>query len=119
MRHVLGKKGPVEGVAADPRYLDVWVPPGQRKRLPVESSRHAFAYVFEGAGTFSDASEPLAVQTEYVGERSARPADVANRSLVLFDSGDEVTVQAGPEGFGSCSSPARRSASRSRGAGRS
>src|SRR5207249_1754531 len=33
-----GKAGPVEGVAADPRYLDVWVPPGQRKSLPVERS---------------------------------------------------------------------------------
>ena len=93
-----GKKGPVEGVAADPRYLDVWVPPGQRKRLPVEISRHAFAYVFEGAGTFRDASEPRAVQTEYVGE-GVPSADVANRSLVLFDSGDEITVQAGPEGI--------------------
>jgi redox-sensitive bicupin YhaK (pirin superfamily) len=93
-----GKKGPVEGVAADPRYLDVWVPPGQRKRLQVESSRHAFAYVFEGTGTFSDASEPRPVQTEYVGE-GMPSADVANRSLVLFDSGDEITVQAGPEGI--------------------
>ena len=32
-----GKRGPVEGVAADPRYLDVWVPPGKRKTLPVET----------------------------------------------------------------------------------
>ena len=31
-----GKKGPVEGVAADPRYLDVSVPPGRRKRLAVD-----------------------------------------------------------------------------------
>ena len=23
-----GKRGPIEGVAADPRYLDIWVPPG-------------------------------------------------------------------------------------------
>ncbi len=28
-----GKRGPVEGVAADPRYLDVSVPPGRQKRL--------------------------------------------------------------------------------------
>src|SRR4029450_375883 len=31
-----GKKGPVEGVAADPIYLDVYVPQGQRKRLKVD-----------------------------------------------------------------------------------
>src|SRR5574342_705681 len=42
-----GKKGPVGGVAADPRYLDLFVPPGQRKRLEVEVSRHAFAYIFQ------------------------------------------------------------------------
>ena len=32
-----GRRGPVEGVAADPRYIDVSVPPGQRKRLAVET----------------------------------------------------------------------------------
>src|SRR5207253_2814099 len=62
-----GKTGPAEGVAADPRYLDVWVPPGRLRTLPVESSRHAFAYVFEGGGRFRDASAPRGVQTEWVG----------------------------------------------------
>lgn len=42
-------------------YLDVWVPPNQRKTLPVETSRHAFAYVFEGDGLFRDASDPQSV----------------------------------------------------------
>ncbi|HEY7765296.1 MAG TPA: pirin family protein, partial [Aestuariivirgaceae bacterium] len=37
-----GKRGPVLGVAADPRYLDVWILPGRRKTLPVELERHAF-----------------------------------------------------------------------------
>jgi redox-sensitive bicupin YhaK (pirin superfamily) len=36
-----GRRGPVEGVAADPRYLDVFVPAGRRKALPVETERHA------------------------------------------------------------------------------
>ena len=62
------KTGPVDGVAADPRYLDVFVPQGVRKRLAVETSRNAFAYVFEGAGAFRDASEPRAVQTDRVSE---------------------------------------------------
>jgi len=53
-----GKAGPVDGVAADPRYLDISVPPGVRKRLKVETTRNAFAYVFEGSGRFRDASEP-------------------------------------------------------------
>ena len=96
-----GKRGPVEGVAADPRYLDVFVPPGKRKSLPVETSRHAFAYVFEGSGTFSGASEPFGVLTEKetpAGETLVRET-TGNRSLVVFDTGDEVTVQAGDEGI--------------------
>ena len=97
-----GKTGPVEGVAADPRYLDVWVPPRVRKTFPVESSRNAFAYIFEGNGTFRDASAPRGVLTERVGEGESGPAvreAAGNRSLVLFDSGDEITVQAGEEGL--------------------
>ena len=90
-----GKKGPVEGVAADPRYLDVSVPPGQQKRIAVDRAHHAFAYVFAGAGTFRDASDPRAVLNELTNERDG----VANRSLVLFDRGDEIVVQAGEQGI--------------------
>jgi redox-sensitive bicupin YhaK (pirin superfamily) len=94
-----GKKGPVEGVAADPRYLDVSVPPGHRKHLAVDTTRHAFAYVFAGSGTFRDASEPRGVLTEQVGSTATTMSDARNRSLVLFDRGDEVVVQAGDEGI--------------------
>ena len=95
-----GKTGPVDGIAADPRYLDVSVPPGRRKTLRVETSRHAFAYVFEGAGTFRDASEPTAVRSEEVGSTgSAVLEETGDRSLVLFGSGDVVTVQAGDLGI--------------------
>jgi redox-sensitive bicupin YhaK (pirin superfamily) len=96
-----GKRGPVDGIAADPRYLDVWVPPGRRKSLPVETNRHAFAYVFQGSGNFRAASQPFGVLTEKEvdgGEVRIRE-QAGNRSLVLFDSGDEVTVQAGEEGI--------------------
>ena len=96
-----GQRGPVEGVAADPRYLDVWVPPGKRKTLAVETERHAFAYVFEGAGSFRAASQPQGVLTEKQvnGEEIVARELTADRSLVLFDSGDEVTVQAGEQGI--------------------
>jgi redox-sensitive bicupin YhaK (pirin superfamily) len=96
-----GKRGPVEGVAADPRYLDISVPPGKRKTLPVETERHAFAYVFEGSGDFRAASKPFGVLTEKtdgVNETVVRE-QTGNRSLVLFDRGDEVTVQAGEQGI--------------------
>jgi redox-sensitive bicupin YhaK (pirin superfamily) len=96
-----GRRGPVEGVAADPRYLDVRVPPGKRKTLPVEAGRHAFAYVFEGDGTFRSASAPFGVLTEKEGNNGETliRERTGNRSLVLFDSGDEVTVQAGEQGI--------------------
>jgi redox-sensitive bicupin YhaK (pirin superfamily) len=95
-----GKTGPVHGVAADPRYVDVSVPPGKRKRLAVERSRHAFAYVFAGSGSFRDASGPQSVRNELAEEAGlVDRGDAGNRSLILFDSGDEVVVQAGDEGI--------------------
>ncbi len=96
-----GKSGPVDGIAADPIYLDVSIPPGVKKTLPVETSRHAFSYVFAGGGRFRDASAPRPVLTDRTGEIDEDPVPemTGNRALVLFDRGDEVTVQAGDEGI--------------------
>ncbi len=95
-----GTAGPVDGVAAEPTYLDVSVPPGKRRKLAVETTRHAFAYVFAGSGKFCNASAPLAVPTEGVSwSDTTPPTEAANRTLVLFDRGDEVEVQAGDEGI--------------------
>ena len=95
-----GTKGPVEGIAADPVYLDVSVPPGKRKTLPVATTSNAFAYVFSGSGKFCNASGPLSVPTERVGWSDVTPPiEADNRSLILFDSGDDLTVQAGDEGI--------------------
>ncbi|HVO39794.1 MAG TPA: pirin family protein [Spirochaetia bacterium] len=105
---IWGARGPVVGVAAEPHYIDVSVPPDRRKSIPVETSRHAFAYVFAGSGRFLRASEPRPIATELVGTQGGAPSDMfegtssivaGNRSLILFDSGDEVTVQAGEEGI--------------------
>ena len=92
-------KGPVEGVAAEPTYLDVSIPAGKRKTLAVASGRHAFAYVIAGAGKFCDAAGPLSVPTESAGWADASPPrEVENRALVLFGDGDEISVQADDEG---------------------
>ena len=95
-----GKRGAVEGVAAEPRYLDITVPPGRRKTLKVETERHAFAYVFEGTGSFRAASPPQGVLTERQvdGSEVVTREMAGDRSLILFDSGEEVTVQAGEQG---------------------
>ena len=95
-----GKAGPVDGVAAEPLYLDVSVPPGKQRSLPIETTRHCFAYVFAGSGNFCNASGPLAVPTEGVGWLdTAPPAAAENRSLILFDRGDELTLHAGEDGI--------------------
>ena len=97
-----GATGPVDGVAADPRYLDIRVPPGIKRRFKVEVERHAFAYVFEGSGTFRDSSAPFGVLTEKEGpngEEVLIRETTGNRSLVLFDQGDEILVQAGEQGI--------------------
>ena len=95
-----GKRGPVEGIAADPQYLDVWVPPGRRKVLPIDTRRNAFAYVFEGDGEFRDASPAVGVLTDAGGpvENLVRQ-QAGNRSLVMFDRGDEIVVRAGEQGI--------------------
>ena len=89
----------MDGVAADPIYLDVSIAPGHKKTLPVETTRHAFAYVFAGSGEFCNASGPLAVPTEIQWLDTTPPVEADNRSLILFDRGDEVTVQAGQDGI--------------------
>jgi len=96
-----GKAGPVDGIAAEPRYLDIFVPAGKRKTFKVETYRQAFAYIFEGDGIFASASEPFGVlhEKEVDGEELFVREKVGNRSLVVFDSGDEVTVQAGEHGI--------------------
>jgi redox-sensitive bicupin YhaK (pirin superfamily) len=96
-----GKAGPVDGIAAEPLYLDIYVPPGKRKVFPVDTRRNAFAYVFEGAGKFADAANPRGVllEKEIRGQEVNIRDMSGNRTLVQFGNGDEVTVKAGPEGI--------------------
>ena len=97
--HYRGKRGPVHDIAAKPVYLDISIPARTRKVLPVETTSHAFAYVFAGAGKFCNASQPLAVPTEPTGwADTTPPAEAENRTLVLFDRGDEIEIEAGDDG---------------------
>jgi len=95
-----GKQGPVDGVAADPQYLDISLPPNTRKVLPVDLYRSAFAYIFEGTATFRDASKPVGVlvEKEVAGEEVQLRDYSGNRTLVMFDTGDEVMVNSGDNG---------------------
>ena len=95
-----GKRGPVDGIAADPQYLDISVPPGVRKTFKVDTYRRAFAYVFAGSGAFADASPPSGVllEKEVMGQEVNIRDMSGDRTLIRFGTGDEVTVQAGEEG---------------------
>ncbi|MEQ9674300.1 MAG: pirin-like C-terminal cupin domain-containing protein, partial [Roseovarius indicus] len=95
-----GKTGPVDGIAADPQYLDISVPAGVKKTFKVDTYRRSFAYVFEGSAAFADASAPSGVLLEKeVGGQEVNIRDMSgNRTLIRFGTGDEITVQAGDEG---------------------
>ena len=95
-----GKTGPVDGIAAEPQYLDVSVPAGVKKTLPVDTYRRTFAYVFEGAGAFAGASDPTGIllEKEVLGQEVNIRDLSGNRTLVKFDSGDSITVQSGEKG---------------------
>ena len=96
-----GKTGPVDGIAADPQYLDIYVPPGVKKTFPVDTYLKTFAYIFDGSGAFDSASIPTGVllEKEIRGEELNIRDMSGNRTLVSFDTGDFVTVQAGENGI--------------------
>ena len=95
-----GKSGPVDGIAAEPQYLDISVPPNTTKTFNVDTYRNTFAYVFAGAGRFADASAPKGVRLEKeVAGHEVNIRDMSgNRTLVEFGTGDTITVRSGPEG---------------------
>jgi redox-sensitive bicupin YhaK (pirin superfamily) len=95
-----GKRGPVDGIAADPQYLDISVPAGVKKTFKVDTYRRSFAYVFEGSAAFADASAPTGVllEKEVAGEELNIRDMSGDRTLIRFGTGDEITVQAGEEG---------------------
>ena len=96
-----GQTGPVDGIAADPLYLDITVPAGRGKSLKVDTFRNTFAYIFEGSGKFADASDPQGVllEKEILGEELNIRDLSGNRTLVRFGTGDEIVVKAGHEGI--------------------
>ena len=96
-----GYKGPVDGIAAEPEYLDIYIPPLKFKRFPFDTTRQGFAYIFEGDGDFHNASNPVGikVEKEFNGQDFELRDLSGNRTLVVFDNGDEVAVQAGEKGI--------------------
>ena len=96
-----GKKGPVDGIAADPLYLDINVPANRRKSFKVDTYRNTFAYIFEGEGKFADASTPkgILLEKEMLGQELNIRDMSGDRTLVQFGTGNDIVVQAGQQGI--------------------
>jgi redox-sensitive bicupin YhaK (pirin superfamily) len=73
-----GTQGPVSGIAANPTYMDVSVPPHGKFTHAIASGNTAFAYLFQGEAKFSDGD------TEKVLIRSPQ--------LVVWGEGDFVDI---------------------------
>ncbi len=52
-----GVRGPVQGIATAPLYLDVHLAPRSRVTLPVPAGHNAFAYVYEGKARIGPEAE--------------------------------------------------------------
>ena len=80
---VSGVRGPVEGIATEPLYLDVHLSPDTAVELPMTAGHNAFAYVYEGRAAVGPAS----------GAR-----DVGAGQLAVLSDGDALRVAAGSAG---------------------
>ena len=72
---VAGVTGPVKDIVIQPQYLDCTVPKGESYSHSTNPDHTAFIYVIGGAGVVNGAG-------------------VANRTLILFDPGDQFSIEA-------------------------
>ena len=96
----LGKKGPVDGIACEPQYLDIYIPPNIHKCVKVNTYKNTFAYVFEGSANFEYASDPIGVLVEKeINGKELNIRDMSgNRTLIRFDTGDSISIKSGKNG---------------------
>lgn len=75
-------RGPATEIAANPTYLDVFVPAYASFIQPIERGHTAFAYVFEG-------------EAQFAGRDGAGGTKISTPKLVVLGDGDEVKVITG------------------------
>ena len=88
-------EGPVRDIVIEPEYLDVSVPPQTEFIHRTTPGHTVFAYVIAGKGYFCKEKNPFSY--EIAGENyfdMQRDPFVDNRSLVLFEDGDEIMAMA-------------------------
>jgi redox-sensitive bicupin YhaK (pirin superfamily) len=90
---VSGIKGPVHDIVIDPEYIDVSVPKHSELTHPTKQGHTVFAYTIDGQGYFCKEKDPFTYEVEgrnYFDIQ--RDPYVGNRTIVLFDDGDEIMV---------------------------
>jgi quercetin 2,3-dioxygenase len=73
-----GTQGPVSGIAANPTYMDVSVPPHSKFTHAIANGNTAFAYLFQGEAKFSDGD--------------AERVLIRSPQLVVWGEGDFVDI---------------------------
>jgi redox-sensitive bicupin YhaK (pirin superfamily) len=87
-------KGPVRDIVVDPEYLDITVPAHSEFVHATKRGYTVFAYVIDGQGFLCRERTPFSYEAD--GENYfdiTREPYASNGTLVLFDDGDEVSVQ--------------------------
>lgn len=75
-------RGPVTEIAANPIYLDVFIPAHSSFQQPIERGHTAFAYVFEG-------------EAKFAGDDKEEGTLISNPRLVVLGDGDYLKVTTG------------------------
>jgi len=90
---IKGTKGPVRDIVIDPEYLDVTVSAKSEFIHTTKPGHTVFAYVIGGKAYFCREKNPFSYEMEGANYFDIqRDPFVANRTLVLFDDGDQVVV---------------------------
>jgi redox-sensitive bicupin YhaK (pirin superfamily) len=93
---VNGAGGPVRDIVTDPEYLDVTVPAKSSFVRNIKRGHTVFAYVIEGNGYFDQRRDPYAFEVEGSNYFDIeRGSMIYPESLVLFDDGDQLRIDAG------------------------
>ena len=90
----------MDGIAAEPQYFDIYIPPFTKKEINIDAYRNCFAYVFQGSADFAYSSKPIGVRVEkeLKGEELNIRDLSGNRTLIRFDTGDLVSLISGKDG---------------------
>ena len=95
-----GYKGIINGIASDPQYFDIYIPPNKIKSFQIPTYNNCFAYIFEGNAKFDYSSKPQGIKIEKtINNEEYTIRDMSgNKTLITFDTGNEIKLLSGNNG---------------------